>query len=93
MPSRGGPFPPIKREERFPLHCSPMQGVIKTYDPGTGVGIIVRDDDRSEVLLRPGSLEGSAFRNLRQGQRVIFETEDVDGRPYAYGLRFGMDGR
>ncbi|MDR9451029.1 MAG: cold shock domain-containing protein [Acidimicrobiia bacterium] len=70
-----------------------MQGVIKTYDPGTGAGIIVRDDDRSEVLLRPGSLEGSAFRNLRQGQRVIFETEDVDGRPYAYGLRFGMDGR
>jgi CspA family cold shock protein len=70
-----------------------MQGVIKTYDPGTGVGIIVRDDDRSEVFLRPGSLEGSAFRTLRQGQRVIFETEESDGRIYAHGLRFGMDGR
>ena len=84
---RGGSF------RSTSLHCSLMQGVIKTYDPGTGVGIIVRDDDRSEVFLRPGSLEGSAFRNLRQGQRVIFETEDAEGRPYAYGLRFGMDGR
>jgi CspA family cold shock protein len=70
-----------------------MQGVIKTYDPGTGVGIIVRDDDRSEVFLRPDSLEGSLFRTLRQGQRVIFETEELEGRLYALGLRFGMDGR
>jgi CspA family cold shock protein len=70
-----------------------MQGVIKTYDPGTGVGIIVRDDDRTEVYLRSGSLEGSAFRTLRQGQRVIFDTEESDGRFYAHRLRFGMDGR
>ena len=70
-----------------------MQGVIKTYDPGTGTGIIVRDDDRSEVYLRPGSLDGSAFRTLRQGQRVVFQTEEIDGRPFAHDLRFGMDGR
>ncbi len=70
-----------------------MQGVIKTYDPGTGAGIIVRDDDRSEVFLQPGSLDGSLFRTLRQGQRVIFETEEIDGRLYAHRLRFGMDGR
>ncbi len=50
-----------------------MQGVVKVYDPGSGVGVIVRDDDRSEVYLRPGSLEGSMFRMLRQGQRVIFD--------------------
>lgn len=70
-----------------------MQGVIKTYDPATGVGIIVRDDDRSEVYLRPGSLEGSLFRTLRQGQRVVFVADEVDGRLYASDLRFGMDGR
>jgi CspA family cold shock protein len=70
-----------------------MQGVIKTYDPGTGTGIIVRDDDRSEVYLRPGSLEGSAFRTLRQGQRVVFQAEEIDGRSFAHDLRFGMDGR
>ena len=90
---RGGSFPPTKQEERFSLHFSPMQGVIKTYDPGTGAGIIIRDDDRSEVYLRPGSLEGSLFRTLRQGQRVIFDAEDNEGRLFAHGLRFGMDGR
>ncbi len=70
-----------------------MQGVIKTYDPVTGTGVIVRDDDRSEVYLRPGSLDGSLFRFVRQGQRVVFELDDEGDRPYARALRFGMDGR
>ncbi len=26
-----------------------MQGVVKSYDPGTGTGVLVRDTDRSEV--------------------------------------------
>ncbi len=69
-----------------------MQGVVKVYDPGTGAGVIVRDDDRSEVLLRPGSLAGSMFRTLRQGQRVLFDIEEDAGRVYAHRLRFGSDG-
>jgi len=69
-----------------------MQGVVKVYDPRSGVGVIVRDDDRSEVYLRPGSLEGSMFRMLRAGQRIIFDTDEADGRLYAFDLRFGADG-
>lgn len=69
-----------------------MQGVVKSYDPKSGVGVIVRDDDRSEVYLRPGSLEGSMFRMLRQGQRVIFDTDEDGGRLFAHSLRFGADG-
>jgi cold shock CspA family protein len=69
-----------------------VQGVVKVYDPETGVGVIVRDDNQAEVLLGPGSLAGSLFRTLRQGQRVIFDTEDRDGVPYADRLRFGSDG-
>ncbi|MEN8113241.1 MAG: cold-shock protein [Actinomycetota bacterium] len=65
---------------------------MKVYDPKSGVGVIVRDDDRSEVYLRPGSLEGSMFRMLRQGQRVIFDTDEDGGRFYARDLRFGADG-
>ena len=68
------------------------QGVVKTYDPVTGVGIVVRDADRSEVFLRPGSLEGSVFRTLRQGQRIIFEAIDEEGRTYVSGIRLGQDG-
>jgi CspA family cold shock protein len=69
-----------------------MQGVVKVYDPRSGVGVIVRDDDRSEVYLRPGSLEGSMFRMLRQGQRVLFDIDEEDGRLFARDLRFGADG-
>jgi cold shock CspA family protein len=45
------------------------------------------------VFVRPGSLDGSLFRTLRQGQRVIFDADEVDGRFFARDLRFGMDGR
>jgi len=69
-----------------------MQGVVKVFDPTSGVGLIVRDDDRSEVLLIPGSLEGSMFRMLRQGQRVVFDLHEEEGRAVARNLRFGSDG-
>ncbi|MGB8362158.1 MAG: cold shock domain-containing protein [Acidimicrobiia bacterium] len=68
------------------------QGVVKTYDPVTGVGIVVRDADRSEVFLRPGSLEGSIFRTLRQGQRILFDVVDDEGRSFVSSIRLGQDG-
>jgi CspA family cold shock protein len=68
-----------------------VQGVVKVYDPITGVGSILLDD-RTEVQLRPGSLEGSMFRMLRQGQRILFEVDEEDGERYARDLRFGSDG-
>lgn len=69
-----------------------VQGVVKTYDPQTGIGVIVCDDDRSTVLLRPGSLQGSIFRFLRQGQRIVFETERDGERFFAHSVRMGQDG-
>jgi CspA family cold shock protein len=70
----------------------PTQGVVKVYDPATGAGVVVRDDDQSEVLLRPGSLEGSIFRMLRQGQRIVFDLVEEDDRAYASRVRIGSDG-
>jgi cold shock CspA family protein len=67
-----------------------VQGVVKTYDPTTGVGVVVRDDDGSEVFLRPGSLEGSIFRFVRQGQRILFDVDDA-GR-YVSAVRVGQEG-
>lgn len=69
------------------------QGVVKSYDPVTGVGIVVRDTDRSEVFLRPGSLKGSVFRTLRQGQRIVFEFEHENGREFITSLGLGQEGR
>lgn len=69
-----------------------MQGVVKAYDERTGIGLIVNEADRSEVLLKPGSLDGSMFRLLRQGQRVRFDLSGDEGDQYATNLRFGSDG-
>jgi cold shock CspA family protein len=69
-----------------------MQGVVKVYDPQTGVGIIVSDADGSEILLRAGSLKGSIFRTLRQGQRIVFDTETDGDVTYAGSVRIGSDG-
>jgi cold shock CspA family protein len=53
-----------------------MQGVIRSYDPQTREGVVVRDTDREEFTLALDALEGSIFRMLRQGQRVVFELDD-----------------
>jgi len=68
------------------------QGVVKTYDPVTGAGIVVRDADRSEVYLRPGSLKGSLFRSLRQGQRIVFESAEDEGRVFISNVQLGQEG-
>ena len=65
-----------------------MQGVIKSYDPSTGDGIVVRDTDLSEYDLAVDCLVGTVFRMLRQGQRVCFEL-DESGR--ATGLSLGSE--
>ncbi len=65
-----------------------MQGVIKSYDPGSGDGVVIADTDLAEYDIAQGALEGTVFRMLRQGQRVVFDI-DEDGR--AGGLRLGSE--
>ena len=65
-----------------------MQGVVKSYDPGSGDGLIVRDSDLVEFDLADGALEGSIFRMLRQGQRVVFELDDNNN---AVNLKLGSE--
>jgi len=65
-----------------------MQGVIKSYDPTTGDGLVLRDTDLSEYDLASDALVGSVFRMLRQGQRVIF---DLDEGGRATRLRLGSE--
>jgi CspA family cold shock protein len=65
-----------------------VQGVIRTYDPQTGEGIVVRDTDRTEYVLAADALVGSLFRMLRQGQRINF-TVDPEGR--ATTVRIGSE--
>lgn len=54
-----------------------MQGVVKSYDPVTREGLVITDTDLSEYEIAPGALEGSVFRMLRPGQRVVFNLDDA----------------
>ena len=66
-----------------------MQGVIKSYDPGTKVGVVISDAaDLAEYDLSEDALDGSLFRTLRQGQRVVF---DLDDAGLATGVRMGSE--
>ncbi|MDZ7675937.1 MAG: hypothetical protein U5K30_12825 [Acidimicrobiales bacterium] len=65
-----------------------MQGVIKSYDPVTGDGVVITDTALAEYDLAAGALDGSVFRMLRQGQRVVFDVDDDDR---ATRLRLGSE--
>lgn len=66
-----------------------MQGVVQSFDPGTGEGILVTNDvNRTEYLLAADALQTSIFRMLRQGQRVNF---DVDASGFATAVRSGAE--
>ena len=54
-----------------------MQGVIKAYDPESKEGVVVSDVDLTEYTLAADALDGSVFRMLRQGQRVVFVLDNA----------------
>ncbi len=65
-----------------------MQGVIKSYDPDTRIGAVITDTDRAGYDLALDALNGSIFRMLRPGQRVVFDL-DAEGR--ATKVRLGSE--
>ena len=61
---------------------------MKAYDPGSGLGVVMCDTDLVDYDLADDALEGSIFRMVRQGQRVVF---DLDGAGRATRLRLGSE--
>lgn len=62
------------------------QGTIKDYDPASRVGTLLTDE-REEIRIDAGSVEGSGIRYLRIGQRVKFDVADEQGGKVARTLR------
>ena len=65
-----------------------MQGVVKSYDPVTGDGVVVNESDLADVDLAVDALNGSVFRMLRQGQRLQY---DLNEQGQATRLRLGSE--
>tara|TARA_Y100001970_G_C14069598_1_gene768654 strand:- start:652 stop:867 length:216 start_codon:yes stop_codon:yes gene_type:complete len=68
------------------------QGVVKSYDPNSGNGIVVLDNDKTEVYLKAGSLQGSIFRTLRQGQRINFDIVEENDLKIISNVKIGQGG-
>ena len=66
------------------------QGVVKSYDPNSGSGIVLLDIDKTEVYIQPGSLKDSIFRTLRQGQRINFEIENIENNQIIKNVKIGQ---
>jgi cold shock CspA family protein len=62
------------------------QGTIKTYDVENRTGSLLTDE-REEIAIDPGSVEGAGIRYLRIGQRVKFDVADESGKKVARTLR------
>ena len=66
------------------------QGIVKSYDPNSGSGIVLLDTDKTEVYIQPGSLKDSIFITLRQGQRITFEIENVEDNQVIKNVKIGQ---
>tara|TARA_B100000287_G_scaffold427981_1_gene478599 strand:+ start:205 stop:420 length:216 start_codon:yes stop_codon:yes gene_type:complete len=66
------------------------QGVVKSYDPNSGNGIVLLDTDKTEVYIQPGSLKSSIFRTLRQGQRINFDIENKNDIKIIKNIKIGQ---
>ena len=66
------------------------QGIVKSYDPKSGSGIVLLDTDKTEVYIQPGSLKDSIFITLRQGQRINFDIENVEDNQVIKNVKIGQ---
>ena len=66
------------------------QGVVKSYDPNSGSGVVLLDTDKTEVYIQPGSLKDSIFITLRQGQRINFDIENIEDNQVIKNVKIGQ---
>jgi CspA family cold shock protein len=62
------------------------QGVVKWFSPEKGYGFIAPDDGSKDHFVHFSSIRGSGYRNLEDGQRVEFESEQGPKGPQAVNV-------
>ena len=67
------------------------QGIVKSYDPNTGIGIVLDEETKDELILDSNSLKNSIFITLRQGQRLNYTKINDDGKSKIINIKIGQD--
>jgi len=59
------------------------EGVVKWFSQEKGYGFITPDDGGKDLFVHFSEIQGSGFRNLEEGQRVSFESQEGQKGPQA----------
>ena len=62
-------------------------GTVKWFNASKGFGFIKPDDGSADVFAHFSSIEGSGYRELAEGQKVDYETEQGPKGPQAKRVR------
>jgi CspA family cold shock protein len=58
-------------------------GVVKWFSAEKGYGFITPDDGGRDLFVHFSEIQGSGYRNLEEGQRVAFESQEGPKGPQA----------
>jgi cold shock protein len=62
-------------------------GTVKWFNATKGYGFIAPDDEGEDVFVHFSAIEGTGYRELTEGQRVQFDTEQGNKGPQAKSVR------
>lgn len=62
-------------------------GTVKWFNSSKGYGFIAPDDGSKDVFVHQTSIEGGGYRELTEGQRVEFDSEQGAKGPQAVRVR------
>ena len=62
-------------------------GTVKWFSDDKGFGFITPDDGGKDLFVHFSEIQGSGFRNLDEGQRVAFESQEGPKGPAAANVQ------
>ena len=62
-------------------------GTVKWFNAAKGFGFIQPEDGGKDVFVHISAVERAGIRNLDEGQRISFDTEDNKGKTSAVNLK------
>lgn len=57
------------------------QGTVKWFNSEKGYGFIANDEGGDDVFVHYSAIQAEGFKNLKEGQKVSFETETDPKNP------------
>ena len=58
-------------------------GTVKWFSASKGFGFIAPEDGGADLFIHFSNISGAGYRNLEEGQRVTFESEEGPKGPQA----------